>query len=146
GIIDRVDRKGNIVRVIDYKTGKDSKNFETVAGLFDRDNPKRNKAAMQTLIYSLLFAESSGHPGTMITPGLYNARELFGRGFDIRLKVKEEGSKTFESVNDANPFFGALKSEMTHLLEEIYDSRVPFAQTQNLRICSYCPYVGICHR
>lgn len=146
GIIDRVDRKDDVVRVIDYKTGKDNKGFESIAGLFDRDNPKRNKAAMQTLIYSLLFAESSGNDGSAITPGLYNVRELFVNDFDIKLKMKEEGAKKFEPVRDARPFFTVLRSEMSRLLEEIYDPLLPFAQTQNLRICSYCPYVGICHR
>ncbi len=146
GIIDRVDLKNNVVRVIDYKTGKDNKGFESVAGLFDRENPKRNKAAMQTLIYSLLFAESAEHSGSIITPGLYNARELFGKDFDIRLRIKEEGSKGLMPVDDAQPFFAPLKEQMGSLLEEIYDPRLPFAQTQNLRICSYCPYVGICHR
>lgn len=146
GIIDRVDLKDNVVRVVDYKTGKDNKAFESIAGLFDRDNPRRNKAAMQTLIYSLLFAERNPYAEKIITPGLYNARELFGKNFDIKLKFKEDGSKIVESVNDARPFFGALKLEMAKLLEEIYDPLLPFTQTQNLRICSYCPYVGICHR
>src|SRR5690606_2608660 len=50
GKIDRVDRKGEVVRVIDYKTGKDKLSFESVASLFARDT-NRNKAAFQTLLY-----------------------------------------------------------------------------------------------
>ena len=146
GIIDRVDLKDKVVRVIDYKTGKDNKIFESIPGLFDRNNPKRNKAAMQTLIYSLLYAESESFSDHVITPGLYNARELFGKNFSINLMIKEEGSRIAEPVRDAKPFLPALKSEMSKLLEEIYNPSMPFEQTNNLRICGYCPYAGICHR
>lgn len=146
GIIDRVDLKEGVVRVIDYKTGKDDKHFESIASLFDRNNPKRNKAAMQTLIYSLLYEENGTLTDHVVTPGLYNARELFNANFSIYLLLKEEATKKYRPVVDARGLLGELKSEMGRLLEEIFDPSVPFDQSQNLRTCAYCPYAGICHR
>src|SRR5690606_28059830 len=50
GIIDRVDRVGDTIRLIDYKSGSDKKDFPDIPSLFDRNNKQRNKAAMQTLM------------------------------------------------------------------------------------------------
>lgn len=146
GIIDRIDLKDGVVRVIDYKTGKDDKRFESIPSLFDRNNLKRNKAAMQTLIYSLIYAESGLSGDYIITPGLYNARELFNPGFDIHLSIRDEVTKKHEPVIDARNLHAPLKEEMAKMLEEIFDPSIPFDQTNNLRICEYCPYKGICHR
>src|SRR5690606_13798778 len=146
GIIDRVDKKENVIRVIDYKTGRDNKVFESVESLFDRNKKKRNKAAMQTLICSLLFEETGKSNGAMITPGLYNARELFQNSFDIHLQQKKEGTRQQDAVWDARPLFNDLKMGMSKLLEEVFDPQVPFDQTADLRVCGYCAYAGICHR
>ena len=48
GKIDRIDLKEGVLRVIDYKTGKDEKTFETLDSLIDRENIKRNKTAFLT--------------------------------------------------------------------------------------------------
>ena len=55
GIINRVDRKGNTVRVLDYKTGRDEKKVYGFASLFNRDDDKRNKAGMQAMFYAFLY-------------------------------------------------------------------------------------------
>ena len=101
---------------------------------------------MQTLIYSLLYEESGQFSDHMITPGLYNARELFGSNFSIHLMLKDENSRRYDPVTDARPFLKDLKEEMGKLLEEVFNREIPFDQTHNLRTCEYCPYSGICHR
>ena len=147
GIIDRVDLKNGVVRVLDYKTGKDDKRFDNVPALFDRNNKKRNKAAMQTLMYSLLYAENEADHGHVVTPGLYNVRELFSAGFDVHLMQRDEVIKRSATpLIDARGLLPEVKSEMRKLLEEVFDPEVSFDQTDNLRICGYCPYAGICHR
>lgn len=147
GIIDRVDLKDGVVRVLDYKTGKDEKRFDSVPALFDRTDKKRNKAAMQTLMYSLLYAENEADHGHVVTPGLYNVRELFTAGFDVHLRQRDEVvSRNSTPIVDARVLLPEVKSEMQKLLEEVFDTGVPFDQTDNLRTCEYCPYAGICHR
>ena len=61
GKIDRVDSKDNLLRIIDYKTGKDKLDFESIPSLFTRDE-KRNKAAFQTLLYALLYSSNFPSP------------------------------------------------------------------------------------
>lgn len=144
GIIDRIDRKDGKVRILDYKTGQDEKRFESLESLFDRENDRRNKAVMQTLLYSLLYLNINPHEEGRIIPGLYNSRELFTPGFDVRLEIK--GEKHYHPVQDVRDYAYDYKLLLQELLEEIFDPEVPFSQTDNLRKCSYCSYREICHR
>ncbi|MBK7651652.1 MAG: PD-(D/E)XK nuclease family protein [Flammeovirgaceae bacterium] len=78
GTIDRVDRKGDEVRIIDYKTGQDKLDFEDIPSLFLRDE-KNRKAAFQTLVYALLYKNNRAVSAadTKIVPGLINRLNLF---------------------------------------------------------------------
>ncbi len=144
GIIDRVDRKDDVVRVIDYKTGKDEKTFTTVADLFDRNLEKRNKVAMQTIFYSLLYQNSNSSESAIITPAVFNSKEMFGDKFDYRLKYKDEGKSAI--LFDATPFLEEYKTHLKQLLEEMYDVNTPFDQTDDVKKCGYCAYKEICRR
>ncbi|MCU0317815.1 MAG: PD-(D/E)XK nuclease family protein, partial [Amoebophilaceae bacterium] len=100
GIIDRVDWKAGVFRVLDYKTGLDEKKIKSIPLLFDRTVFRRNKAAFQTFFYAWLFQQrgqahvatmtpSSGHQTSAvgdvsIMPGLLNTRQLFEDHFDSR--------------------------------------------------------------
>lgn len=140
GKIDRVDRKENLLRIIDYKTGKDSLSFDTVASLFARDE-KRNKAAFQTLLYALLYR--SNHPATQdmqLVPGLINRDYLFGDGTDFGLKMKRQ------SVENANHLLPEFELLLKETLEEIFDPNKQFDQTTLLEHCKFCSYKNICYR
>jgi CRISPR/Cas system-associated exonuclease Cas4 (RecB family) len=145
GIIDRIDRKDGQVRVIDYKTGRDDKTFVDIPSLFDREHDKRNKAAMQVMFYGLLYKNRFPQDQDQVMAGLFNAKELFGGKFDIRL-VHSEGPRQKTPVDDITPFIDEYQKELTTLLEEIYNTEVPFDQTEDRKKCGYCPYAGICHR
>lgn len=139
GKIDRVDRKGNLVRVIDYKTGRDKLDFDSVASLFSRDG-KRNKAAFQTLLYALLYKANTSKTSYKIVPGLINRMNLFDKDFKFGLKV----GKNF--VEDVEPLLHDFDRHLKTLLEELYDPNVPFDQTTDLELCRYCAYQRICYR
>lgn len=146
GIIDRIDMKNGQARVIDYKTGRDNKNIESIPSLFDRGDPKRNKAGMQTLFYGLLYAARYGEKH-IATPGIFNVRELFNDDFDIRLKIRNSEKRgDYRTVDDVRPLLKEFRYELGNLLAEIFDPAVPFDQTEDLQKCSYCPYAGICNR
>lgn len=145
GGIDRVDLKNNTVRIIDYKTGKDNRKFTDIPSLFDRDDKSRNKAAMQTLLYSFLYFRNQPNDNYLIQPGLFNAREMFGGNFDPALR-RSVAPKKFENVTDARLLFAEFQEELTQLLEELLHDLVPFDQTDDIMKCSYCPYKLICDR
>lgn len=140
GKIDRVDRKGEVVRVIDYKTGKDKLTFESVASLFARDT-NRNKAAFQTLLYALLYKSTylQGRKSRLV-PGLINRMNLFDEGFSFGLKVGKE------QVLDAEPLLPEFEEHLKTLFEELFNPEIAFDQTNNTENCAYCPYGQICYR
>jgi hypothetical protein len=139
GKIDRVDRKENILRVIDYKTGRDQLEFDTISSLFSREG-KRNKAAFQTLLYALLYKSNTDWKGFSIVPGLINRMNLFDRDFRFGLKH----GKNY--VEDVDPILPEFEHHLKLLLEDLFDPEVAFSQTDNVDTCRFCEFQGICYR
>ena len=139
GIIDRVDRKDGQVRVLDYKTGRDERKLKDIPSLFDREDDRRNKAAMQAFFYALLYRESLYGQEQPIIPGLINASELFKDSFDPRLTIGNDPVDDF--VNYQEDFLTGLRA----LLGEIFDRSQPFDQTTDEKKCGFCPYANICY-
>jgi CRISPR/Cas system-associated exonuclease Cas4 (RecB family) len=139
GSIDRADRKENVIRVVDYKTGKDDLTFSDVASLFSRDT-KRNKAAFQTLLYTFLYKKAEPHPGLKFVPGLLNRLNLFKD--DFRFGLIQDGNY----LNDATPLLPEFEASVVTLLNELYSPDIPFDQTTNTKNCEFCSYQRICYR
>ncbi len=139
GTIDRIDKKANEVRVIDYKTGRDELDFKDVESLFLREG-KRNKAAFQTLLYALLYKNNNATADLKIVPGLINRNNLFDDEFQFGLRM----NKAY--LADATPLFPEFESRLSTLLEEIFSPEEVFDQTTKEEACKICPFTGICYR
>ncbi len=140
GTIDRVDRKGVEVRIIDYKTGKDKLEFENIPSLFLRDEKDR-KAVFQTLVYALLYkANVATSADTKFIPGLINRTNLFDENFEFGLIMNK---RRVENVIDLLPEF---ESHLSSLLNELFDPNQVFDQTELVEKCRICPYQDICYR
>ena len=144
GVIDRIDRKDGKIRIIDYKTGKDLKQISELSKLFDREEKRRNKAAMQVMLYALM--QSKVTPEAQVVPGLYNSKELFEGDFDCRIQMKPVGKYKYQPLDDISEYEEEFMDHLKELLEEIWDPAVSFDQTDDWQKCQYCPYAGICHR
>ncbi len=143
GIIDRVDRKNGLVRVIDYKSGRDKTEIESVQKVFDRTSNyyrlPRNKAGFQTLYYAWLYAAKHGTEEPIV-PGILNIQELFTPDFDERLKMKGQ------PIADAREHLDEFEQRFSSLLSEIYGMEQPFDQTEDEGKCQWCDFKGICGR
>ena len=144
GKIDRIDLKQGRIRVIDYKTGKDSREFISMDDLIERESESRNKAAFQVFFYSYLFLKTNQEDFKTIEPALYNSRDLFTPDFDWRIFHKE-GRDQFP-VDNFLPHTEAFQEILSQLLTEIFDPEIPFDQVEDDRKCKWCPYNGICDR
>ena len=137
GMADRIDRVGQTIRVIDYKTGKVAQDElmvhdpETII----RD-PKMSKT-FQVICYSWLLRQDPGMAGD-IESGIFSMRNL-GAGLLTVKPGKNSGLEGDELVEH----FDAL---LRKLLTEIMDTGTPFSQTENTDHCKYCPFRQLCHR
>lgn len=140
GTIDRVDRKDNEIRIIDYKTGKDRLEFENIPSLFVRDEKDR-KAAFQTLVYALLYKYNvTPVAGTKFIPGLINRLNLFDESFQFGLIMNRA------KVEDVSALLPEFESHLKELLEELFNPETVFDQTTLVEKCRICPYQAICYR
>ncbi|MFY0651750.1 MAG: PD-(D/E)XK nuclease family protein [Cyclobacteriaceae bacterium] len=140
GVVDRVDKVGNSVRILDYKSGKDERSFSTMESLFDREASNRNKAVMQVLLYCLLYLNKNGMSVDPLVPGLFNSKDILSRDFETNIKYNRKPITDFADIKEE------YEEELKKMVAEIFDPKVPFDQTEDIRKCGYCPYSGICMR
>ena len=139
GKIDRLDRKGDMIRVLDYKTGRGDLDFDSVESLFTGEG-KRNRAVFQTLIYVLLYRANHDAKGLRLVPGLISRLNLFEEELDHRLTLKKV------RIDDAGPLLEEFEQRLKALLEEMFDPATPFRQTENVEACKFCLFQNICYR
>lgn len=145
GIIDRVDNIGDSIRLIDYKSGADKKEFKSVESLFDRNDKSRNKAAMQTFFYGLLYEANFPANRLPLKPALFNLREIFKEDFNPYLQeVIGRGER--KEVNDYGAYREEYVERLKLSLEEIFDPNQVFDQTEDHQKCQFCPFSSICCR
>lgn len=137
GTVDRIDRVGDRIRVVDYKTGKADVNVRSVESLFI-DSTSRNKAAFQTMLYAGCVVETL-KPLEPVLPAVYGARGVFKDDFDPLFTINH--SPLIYQAN-AIEYVAFLKK----MLAEIIDNTVAFVQTTDEKKCSYCSFNGICGR
>jgi hypothetical protein len=142
GIIDRVDLRNGVIRIIDYKTGKDESTFKDIPGLFNASDDNRNKAIFQTFFYAYLFLKNNPqYADGPIISGLYNLKELYGPSFDPRIKLKANRGST--CIDDILPFMDEYEAHLSGLISEIYDPDIPFMHREDQDKCFYCENLGM---
>ncbi|WP_234406727.1 RecB family exonuclease [Prolixibacter bellariivorans] len=141
GKVDRIDKHDGVLEILDYKTGKADLSFTMLDDLFDQEKTNRNKAALQTLIYAAVVHANRESEG-IIQTGIYALRRIFEKDFQPTVTSKELGNQPVNYVEHQEVF----NEKLVRLLEEIFDTNVPFVQTEKEETCRYCPYKNICRR
>lgn len=140
GVIDRIDIKDSTVRLLDYKTGKDTKKIPSIASLFDREDKKRNKAAMQTFLYAFFYNYQHPENQLPLKPGIINIKEIYSPDFNPYLQLNDS------EVGDYREFAEEYEQGLRGLLQEIVNPQVPFDQTEDKKKCEFCAYRELCGR
>lgn len=159
GILDRVDIKGDVIRVIDYKTSSITDDKKTYDERFWSAADFHSKEAAQVLIYSEIF--SVLHPDKTIQPSIisvtnpndYQLKHLIPRiGKDGKPGRMEKigidsysGTKVLIQGKEIN-----LRDDVNYnlrlILGELLDTKKKFTQTTNEDNCKYCPYKKLCNK
>ncbi|MFV0391951.1 MAG: PD-(D/E)XK nuclease family protein, partial [Paludibacteraceae bacterium] len=140
GLIDRVDEKEGIIRILDYKSGQDKLEFNSLDEVFERNMKERPKAVLQTFLYSLLYIRETRVMS--ISPEILKVRDLFKREFNTQ--ITDKGKKRF--VENFYDYKTEFEDRLTDVLEEIFNPEIPFVQCDNVALCEYCSFKTICKR
>ena len=137
GFADRIDKVNDEIRVIDYKTGKvnpyDVKINDKVVGITGMA-----EKAIQLLVYKYLYLkEHSEISEKLIIPGIVGFQKLSHGLYNLEISEEHELSKSFEETCD---------TYFKEFLAEIFNKDIPFAQTEDVKSCSFCDFKNICKR
>lgn len=139
GTADRIDKLGNIFRLIDYKTGKVDQNKDLkIAVLDDIFTDSKLAKSLQLMIYCWLLAKNVTDHNFQCIPGIISFKKINSGLFNIKIDK--------DDLIVDNSVIQVFEEGFIRLLEEIFNPDIPFTQTTNIENCSYCDYVNICHR
>ncbi len=142
GFVDRVDLIGNLVRIIDYKTGLVDKKELVLHEWNDLiDDPEKDKC-FQLLMYAYLLDNSFGVADAIVEAGIISLKKVKTGFLPVAISVENDDPGFAIDQQSLENFEGIL----FRILHEMFDSTVPFDQTENLDICKRCPYINLCDR
>jgi len=137
GFADRIDKVNDEIRVIDYKTGKVNPYDVKIGEKNDKITSMAEKS-IQLLMYKYLYLHK--HPEVkpeLIQPGIVGFQKLSHGLYNLEINEKHDMSTAFEET--CTQYFNDF-------LAELFDKNIPFAQTEELKNCSYCDFRNICKR
>ncbi len=156
GITDRIDKIGEKVRIIDYKTGlvekKDVKlsNDDLERLVSDTKADKVRQLWLYKYILSKLIIEKGEYyigdykltDKEPISAGIYSLRNLKEGLLELKSTVKDQElfSETLqEYVNMSEKY-------LKEIIQNMVDDKKPIERTDDVATCAYCAYKGICGR
>jgi hypothetical protein len=134
GVIDRIDKSGNVIRISDYKTGGVKKSDLSFKEWDKLLTDRKYAKAFQTLAYGWLFKQNYPQEKS-INVGVFSLRNI-SEGF-ISPKFPEDTAKEWQ-IN--------FKEILVDLLEKLFNPNEPFVQTNDKKSCEYCDFKDICNR
>ncbi len=144
GIIDRVDMKNGITRIVDYKTGTTSDSIASVSFLFEDDRQKDSDGWLQTLLYCEGYL--AGKPGSHVMPSVYKVKKIASENVNDKLYIKVSKKDGF-FVDDYSKVRDEFIEGLKGAVKSIFSPEENFRMTPDKRNkCSYCPYRGLCMR
>ena len=144
GTLDRLDRVGGRLRVVDYKTGRvqedeflldDAAKAVSVAEkLFQGGETKRPEIALQLYLYDRLVRDNGlAHGDRPLYNTIYHVTGLF--------------TSPLEDMEVLPAFLGAMEEGLSALLRELGSVESGFPRTEDReKTCTYCEFKNICGR
>lgn len=146
GIIDRMDSKDNVLRIVDYKTGGKADTPPSVESLFT-PGPKRSNYVFQTFLYAAIVCRKlrERNDDRKVAPALLYIHRAAAEDYSPVVQLKESYNKT-TPVEDFSLLEEEFRTRLQALLEEIFNPDLSFSQTEEEDRCTYCDFKEICKR
>ena len=153
GQADRIDKWGNVFRVIDYKTGKvESKDVKLPVKKIDEnalDYLKRiPEKALQLLLYKYLYLkENQDITPDQVTAAIHGLMHTTNIEYSL---TKTPPSKSATGIDaaflDDSTFIDDMECMLKDVIAEILDPDKPFVQSESDQRCDFCEFNKICER
>jgi len=132
GKADRIDQTGEMVRVVDFKTGGVDKK-ELKLNEWDEllNDPVKIKS-LQLLVYAYLYAREFN--ASLPETGIISFRHLNSGFMGVFLPAK-----TSDPVLE-------IEHILKQILQDVFDDSKTFSQTDDLKPCQVCPFSRTCGR
>jgi len=146
GKADRIDKAGNTLQIIDYKSGDaKTKNFDFDKLLQDEQDYK-NDYCFQLLMYLWLYAGEAGVQGLdSVQCGVWSFRNIED-GIKNVFYLQDPANKKSKIHSMDAEHLSVFQDMLKGLLTELFDPAQDFVQTENKDNCELCPYALICNR
>ena len=143
GIIDRMDLKDGILRIVDYKTGRDKGAPATIDDLFPPTRYKDLKSqAFQIFYYACVMSHQPEFSKYKLAPTLLYTRS----------SSKPTADDTYyhignDELTDFNGRCGQeFEEKLTELISGIFNPAIPFSPTDDKETCRNCDFSQLCGR
>ncbi len=141
GIVDRIDQKENVLRIVDYKTGGTPYRPSGVAALFEQ-RKDRADYIFQAFLYAVIqHRELAGKQ--LVKPVLFYIHKA-GKEYSPDIYFTED--KKGIVIDTIAPYEEDFRTLLNQLIFDLFDKNVSFSQTGVTEKCLYCDYRDICRR
>ena len=143
GIIDRLDSKDGILRIVDYKTGTDKGHPKSMDALFPPTSAKdRMSQAFQIFYYAYIMSFQPEFSQYRLAPTLlYTRSSSKPTADDIYYSV---GGNT---IKDFTGQYGQeFEERLKGIIQDIFNPDIPFEPTDDKEACKRCDFSNLCGR
>ena len=143
GIIDRMDCKDGILRIVDYKTGSDKTHPGSMSDLFPpTETKKRNYQAFQIFYYAYIMSRQPEFSQYKLAPTLLYTRTTSKPTADnIYYTVNKEPVKDF-----GGQYAKEFEDKLKNIISEIFNPDITFEPTDDKEACKNCDFKSLCGR
>ena len=148
GRVDRVDEVGDVIRIIDYKTGKLERDEVTFFNWEELSESNKKAKAFQLLMYAYLYLNKNPqYLDKKVVAGNFSFKNLKeGLICVSRNKANKDGKKSNSKeilLIDKN-VLQEFEQQLISILEKIQTE--DFSQVEDIKACEWCDYKLICKR
>lgn len=140
GTVDRMDAKGNTLRIVDYKTGGSPKVPENLVQLF---TPGKDRPGyiFQTFLYASIMCRKQH---LQVAPSLLYIHRASSLSYSPVIEMGEARKRI--QVNDFSVYEKDFREKLLELLDEIFNPAIPFNQVKDTALCEFCDFRRLCKR
>lgn len=139
GTADRIDRVGNTLRVIDYKSSVYTTDKFEFSGFEDLFSDKKFNKILQLFLYAWMVYKNGLAQAAEIKPCIipFKKFEKEPRFIVQKGRIPLELSKQL---------LDEFELKLIEFIQGIFNEQYPFSQTKDADVCEYCAYKTICNK